>query len=364
MAPRRLPLSIWPLAGGVLLVSSLSGIAFAAGAATPRHHSRQASCADAGARKLPAARGRRGWACLIVIRPVRVGVTRGRVLTKPAFETIAPWQAEIYSTYRYTAADEAADKKLPATSVDKRYLELKAPWERAHRCGGVYLGQGWVLTAAHCVTTASTGDDYLTLREVRLGAWDLSTARTGYKIVAAAVHKDYLANPNTNDIALLKVDLPAPDAALGLAPAHLLDPASTLSVGDEVAVTGWGATRPKQDGPMMRSTTGIFERASARLREAKLRVMPAAACEAVRAYAGTLTSETICAGSGAAGRDACTWDSGGPLVRVADGALVGIVSRGYGCGLKDVPGIYTRVGSYRGWIEKAKQAPLGHLSFL
>ena len=36
--------------------------------------------------------------------------------------------------------------------------------------------------------------------------------------------------------------------------------------------------------------------------------------------------------------------------------LVGIVSRGKGCGLKNRPGIYTRVESYLDWIKKEARA--------
>lgn len=54
--------------------------------------------------------------------------------------------------------------------------------------------------------------------------------------------------------------------------------------------------------------------------------------------------------------DACKGDSGGPLVRPQQEqsgdkeTLVGFVSAGYECGLKNVPGIYTRVGSLAGFI--------------
>jgi hypothetical protein len=298
-------------------------------------------------------------------RSVQVGAVGGIVLSFPGYRIAAPWQAEIYSTYQYTAADIAEDAAKPANAVDKYYLDRKAPWERAHRCGGIYLGDGWVLTAAHCVTTASTGPDFLTIREVRLGVYDLAAAGPGIKIEAAVIHRDYERNPSTNDIALLKVATGTSDAELGLVPVHLIGDVGhrrPLAVGDRVAVTGWGATGAKADGPMMRSLTGGVERASARLKEVRLFVVSSGKCGAVPAYRGTIGKDVICAGSPVAGQDACTWDSGGPLVRISDRALVGIVSRGYGCGLKGVPGIYTRVSSYRAWIERAKRAPLGQVS--
>jgi hypothetical protein len=298
-----------------------------------------------------------------VCHDVGVGAVGGFTLSREGFERDAPWQAEIYSTYRYTAADIAADKAKPASATDKYYLDRKEPWERAHRCGGVYIGDGWVLTAAHCVTTASTGPQFLTMREVRLGTLDLSARGPRYKIRTAVIHKDYEANPNTNDIALLRVDVPRSDKALHLVPARLIGAGAPPLTADEwVIITGWGATGAKEDGPMMRSSDGSIERASPQLKEVSLQIMPREKCEAVPAYRGTMSDDVICAGSTEAGQDACTWDSGGPLVRASDRALVGLVSRGYGCGLKDVPGIYTRISSYRRWIEKAKRAPMGRVS--
>ena len=302
-----------------------------------------------------------------VCQAVQVGAVGGIVLTQEGFERDALWQAEIYSTYRYTEADIAADAAKPASATDKYYLDRKAPWERAHRCGGVYIGEGWVLTAAHCVTTASTGPDFLTMREVRLGAFDLSAPGPRYRIRAAVIHKDYEKNPNSNDIALLRLEMPKSDRALHLVAAHLIGDGhrtAPLRDGEPVIITGWGATGAKEDGPMMRSTDGSIERASAELKEVSLFVMPPAKCEAVPAYRGTMSPAVICAGSPEEGQDACTWDSGGPLVRVSDQALVGLVSRGYGCGLKDVPGIYTRISSYRRWIERAKTAPMGAVTHM
>jgi secreted trypsin-like serine protease len=51
-------------------------------------------------------------------------------------------------------------------------------------------------------------------------------------------------------------------------------------------------------------------------------------------------------------------------LREWDGLLVGIVSRGKGCGLKDTPAVYTKVASYRGWIERAKKGPIGQVTML
>jgi trypsin len=48
--------------------------------------------------------------------------------------------------------------------------------------------------------------------------------------------------------------------------------------------------------------------------------------------------------------DSCQGDSGGPLF--ANRKLMGVVSWGYGCAMKDFPGVYTKVAKFRKWIRK------------
>merc|ERR1712080_758527 len=66
-----------------------------------------------------------------------------------------------------------------------------------------------------------------------------------------------------------------------------------------------------------------------------------------------LTDRQLCAGNDQA--DACSGDSGGPLLVLNTGGrwtVAGIVSFGpSSCG-RQVPGVYTKVGSYLDWIEE------------
>ena len=77
-----------------------------------------------------------------------------------------------------------------------------------------------------------------------------------------------------------------------------------------------------------------------------------------------ITSNMICAGGrvfdGGPIGDACSGDSGGPLIipksNTDDTAmLVGIVSFGFRCGRSDAPGVYTRVTEYVSWIQSIRK---------
>ena len=66
-----------------------------------------------------------------------------------------------------------------------------------------------------------------------------------------------------------------------------------------------------------------------------------------------ITREMLCASS-LDSTDSCQGDSGGPLVVQRENKenyeLVGVVSWGLGCGLKEFPDIYSRVTSAMDWI--------------
>ena len=65
-----------------------------------------------------------------------------------------------------------------------------------------------------------------------------------------------------------------------------------------------------------------------------------------------VTTDMICAGLDAGGKDSCQGDSGGPIVDASTGTLIGAVSWGTGCALAGFPGVYARVGSLREFIDQ------------
>ena len=270
------------------------------------------------------------------------------------------------SSIPYSAKEIADDRALADDHPDKRYLDVKQEWERVHRCGGAFIGEDWVITAAHCVVR----EDVLTSRRVRLGTQMLTQGGATYRIDRVAIHRQYDAKAKKHDIALIKVAADSQTVKLQpgrLRAIRLLGSAPgdrALAPFDRVSVTGWGLTAARASGARTRARDGSVLRGSPILMQVDLSVLAQARCEAVPGYRGFLGAGVICAGSSVPGRDSCTGDSGGPMTRAQgdERVLVGLVSWGIGCALPDIPGIYTDVSAYRAWVAAAKSVPAGRVT--
>uniref|UniRef100_A0A182V4G1 CLIP domain-containing serine protease n=1 Tax=Anopheles merus TaxID=30066 RepID=A0A182V4G1_ANOME len=111
-------------------------------------------------------------------------------------------------------------------------------------------------------------------------------------------------------------------------------------VGMPAYAAGWGKTE---------SAT-----ASEKKLKVEMNIKSLQECAPVYQRGGILLKQThMCAG-GVRGKDTCSGDSGGPLMRQMTGSwyLIGVVSFGpQKCGTYGVPGVYTNVAEYVDWIK-------------
>lgn len=290
----------------------------------------------------------------------------------------APWQVQIYSTQSYTEAEIAHDAGLSSIASQnpggerKKFLQERGEYGRMHRCGGAYLGELWIITAAHCVYVDGSAKNVRALRRVRLGTQNLTNGGATYPIDAVVIHRNYATGKHKADVALLRISTRGKVGSIvsGRLKSIRLHsvPSGHLPIADGnlLEVSGWGLTGPQNaDAENIRlDKDGKVQRSPAQLLYVPVKHVSRRSCKKYPTFKKGLTKGMVCALGWAKSRaddvigDSCVGDSGGPLVRRERNGivrLVGLVSWGKGCGIANMPGVYTDISYYSIWIETAKQ---------
>lgn len=197
-----------------------------------------------------------------------------------------------------------------------------------HICGGSIFSDHIVLTASHCVYGLINSKEL----SVVAGA-TLLNSKDGqeFRVARFVMHPKYRDINKDYDVVVMVLNgqfkfnqlvQPIP-LARNMAPE-----------GSKVFISGWGYLDfniPVTPNHLMATEVEVF---------------PDSSCKA--AYWYMTTDRMICAGVVGGGVDACSGDSGGPMMY--KGELVGIVSAGNGCGDPYYFGLYAKVPRLYDWI--------------
>jgi len=206
-------------------------------------------------------------------------------------------------------------------------------------CAGTLVTPNYILSAAHCADDDSTPAYVIIGKHSRLyyqkepGVERIDVKR----VITHPDHRDgfdWINDHLMNDIVLLELK-----ASSRHTPVKLSFDANRLKAGTGLRVMGWGTTSYDRTRPEELQIADVDYIPNSVCEKSKGKIRPTSTYD--KTYEGYVTDDMMCAAR--SGKDACSGDSGGPLIipgnSPAQDLQVGIVSWGYGCASANFPGI-------------------------
>ncbi|XP_022123540.2 venom serine protease isoform X1 [Pieris rapae] len=203
-------------------------------------------------------------------------------------------------------------------------------------CGGVIISNRYVLTAAHCITNKNPSNLAVVVGEHDISTGTDTPGTKAYLVSNIRIHPQFSDVNYDYDIAIITV---AQNIQFNEYASPVCLPfkfANYDFAGQKLTITGWGTLFIGGPTPNV-------------LQKVDVDVIQQDVCKWA---VPSLTSRQICTYT--PGKDACQFDSGGPLLYTdpQTGLLfhAGIVSSGRLCASANEPGVNTRVTELLNWI--------------
>ncbi|XP_014363140.2 trypsin CFT-1-like [Papilio machaon] len=221
---------------------------------------------------------------------------------------------------------------------------LLDPWatnQYSQHCAGVILTSRHIISTAHCFQyNENTGRNYTKPYhwKVRVGSSYRTRGGILHRVKNIIPHPSFDKYYYNNDVAVLVVATPITMTKFARQ-GTITKPGTDVAANSLCTLAGWGATQrggPQPD-QLQYTVMVIIDQ-----RECIMRY---------NTIGAVIADSMFCAGNlEMDGIDGCYGDSGGPLIY--KGVVIGLVSFGYGCGLRYYPGVYTKLSHFTDWIIK------------
>jgi len=225
----------------------------------------------------------------------------------------------------------------------------------AYFCAASILDSLHIISAAHCFYDK----DKKSMKDITplfIGVGSLkNTTDNPLPIDSVVLHPDYDSDKRINDLAIVKLkdpltfnDAVQPIKRCEQEPLDAIN--ECISNNKKIITLGWGLTEKREP--------------SAMLKDVEVSVLMPNTTEGTNSFCAASTPSYVndhlfCLG-GSPGKDSCTGDSGGPLIRETDNGyeLIGVVSFANSlsgaddnCGLADTASFYSQVQAFKDWVE-------------